>query len=234
MMESLRCLVDTEHKLQTRDQHSRVQHRLAIRFKIDGDLRFISHHDTVRLFERALARAAIPMRFSQGFNPRPQLSLPLPRSVGMASDDETLIVECSEPMEREVLLQRLRPQMPEGLALQDADVMHAGERRIPLSVEYGLDLGLELKEKLAQRICALETQERLEVTRREHRTGQSRTIDIRPYLLNARLNGSRLEWTQAILASGTARPAEIMEVFGLPPKDFVHRIRRLSVAFAQS
>src|SRR5262249_18793688 len=134
------------------EPYSRVQHRLAIRFKIDGDLRFISHHDTVRLFERALARAAIPVRFSHGFNPRPQLSLPLPRAVGIASDDETLLIECTEPVERDTLLQRLRPQMPTGLTLEDADLLPSGQRRIPAEVSYGIELEPELLEKMAQRI----------------------------------------------------------------------------------
>ena len=38
-----------------------MRYRVAIRFAIEGDLRFISHHDTVRLFERAIARAGLPV-----------------------------------------------------------------------------------------------------------------------------------------------------------------------------
>jgi len=211
-----------------------VQHRLAIRFKIDGDLRFISHHDTVRLFERALARAAIPVRFSEGFNPRPQLSLPLPRTVGIASEDETLIVECCEPLDGESLVQRLAPQMPQGMSLQQADVLPPGARRIPTAVVYAVDLDESWQKSVASRIDALRGAEHLPVSRRDHRTGQVRTIDIRPYLSDVRLDGPRLQWTQAILPGGTAKPAEMMEIFGLPPQDFVHRIRRLSVNFAEN
>ena len=70
-----------------------VRHRWVFAFQVDGDLRFVSHHDMLRLFRRALARAEVPMRFSQGFNPHPRMSLPLPRPVGMASETEALMIE---------------------------------------------------------------------------------------------------------------------------------------------
>ncbi|GAF87148.1 unnamed protein product, partial [marine sediment metagenome] len=59
--------------------------RWVFGYDVDGDLRFISHHDMLRLFARSLARAALPVRFSEGFNPHPRLSIPLPRPVGVAS-----------------------------------------------------------------------------------------------------------------------------------------------------
>lgn len=63
---------------------------LAVKFRIGGSLRFLSHAETLSLFQRACVRADISVQYSQGFNPRPKLSLPLPRPVGVASDDELL------------------------------------------------------------------------------------------------------------------------------------------------
>ena len=63
---------------------------LAIRFKVEGTLRFLSHAETVRLLERACVRAGLRLRYSEGFNPHPKLSLPLPRPVGVESDEELL------------------------------------------------------------------------------------------------------------------------------------------------
>ncbi|MBW7991664.1 MAG: DUF2344 domain-containing protein, partial [Planctomycetes bacterium] len=56
---------------------------LVIKFRIGGPLRFISHAQTLSVFQRACVRAGIEIRYSQGFNPRPRLSLPLPRPVGV-------------------------------------------------------------------------------------------------------------------------------------------------------
>ncbi len=69
----------------------------AIRFRIGGALRFLSHAETARLWQRACTRAALPVRYSQGFNPHPRMSLPLPRPVGVAADEELLVVKlCDE------------------------------------------------------------------------------------------------------------------------------------------
>ncbi len=53
--------------------------RAALEFALAGDLRFLAHHDELRLLTRALVRAGWPLAYSQGFNPRPRLVLPLPR-----------------------------------------------------------------------------------------------------------------------------------------------------------
>jgi len=208
------------------------KHRYAVRYAIDGDLRFISHHDTIRLFERALARAAVPVRFSEGFNPRPRISLPVPRPVGVASDDDLLILETSVAMQPDELLSRLSPQVPSGLTLLDINVLAPGERRIPCGATYSMELDSGVVQELERRLETLRERERIEVTRRDHRTGQTRLINLRPWLLQWHLDQTRLEWTQAILQDGTARPAEVLEAFVLPSRDLLHRIRRVSVRYA--
>ena len=75
-----------------------VRETWAFAFSVTGDLRFISHRDTIRVFQRALARASLPVRYSEGFNPHPRLSLPLPRPVGVASEAEIIIVEFDQAM----------------------------------------------------------------------------------------------------------------------------------------
>jgi len=64
----------------------------AVWFRIGGLLRFLSHAETLRVCQRACARAGVPVKHTMGFNPHPRLSLPLPRSVGVESDDELLVL----------------------------------------------------------------------------------------------------------------------------------------------
>src|SRR3990172_12933571 len=93
------------------------RYRWLFAYSIDGDLRFISHHDTLRLFRRALARADLPVRHSEGFNPHPRLMIPLPRPVGVASCAEVIVVETERPIDPDDALQRLERQTPEGIAM---------------------------------------------------------------------------------------------------------------------
>ncbi|MBN2271219.1 MAG: DUF2344 domain-containing protein, partial [Sedimentisphaerales bacterium] len=63
---------------------------MLLKFRIWGNLRFLSHAETMKVFQRACARAGLDVAHTEGFNPRPRLSLPLPRSVGVESDEELL------------------------------------------------------------------------------------------------------------------------------------------------
>ena len=67
--------------------------RVRIRFTKVGKVRFTSHRDVARIWERALRRAGIAVAYSQGFSPRPKLSFGLALSTGHESDAEYLDVD---------------------------------------------------------------------------------------------------------------------------------------------
>ena len=64
--------------------------RIRIKFNRGEEIKFISHLDITRLWERALRRAGVPLAYSQGFSPHPQLSFAVPLAVGMTSEAELL------------------------------------------------------------------------------------------------------------------------------------------------
>lgn len=80
-------------------------------------MRFTSHRDFSRAFERALIRAGIPMAMSSGFNPHPRLSYAGAAPTGAASEAEFLEIGLKEVLDPEVVLARLAEVMPDGLDL---------------------------------------------------------------------------------------------------------------------
>ena len=70
--------------------------RVALSYALNGELRYLSHRDELRMLTRALVRARWPLRYSRGFNPIPRLTLTLPRSVGTASECQLALVELRE------------------------------------------------------------------------------------------------------------------------------------------
>lgn len=220
----------------TRENNERICHelryRVAIRFAIAGDLRFISHHDTMRLFERALARAGLPVKFSQGFNPRPRLSLPLPRPVGVASDCDVVVVELNEPVVTGEMLEQLALQMPEGLQLTAADPLEGGRAPQPESVEYVLPLGPGEPPELAAAVKRLKAAASWPM-RRSDSDGRSRTIDVRPMLLGIELDSGVLRWSARTGGGGSIRSSEVLAAVGLDPQVWHHRIQRSSIRWSQ-
>src|SRR3712207_9149181 len=67
-----------------------VVQRVRIRYAKRGPLRFTSHRDFARAFERAVRRAAVPIAFSQGFTPHPKISYASAAPTGVASEAEYL------------------------------------------------------------------------------------------------------------------------------------------------
>jgi hypothetical protein len=109
-------------------------------FTVEGDVRFLAHSDMLRLFARATARAGLPVHYSSGFNPHPQISLPLPRSVGMASVAERLVIGLDEPIAPQEACARLASEMPEGIRITRAWAMGPCDACLPLRAEYRVGL----------------------------------------------------------------------------------------------
>src|SRR5436305_1819116 len=74
-----------------------VVQRLRVRYAKRGRLRFTSHRDFARAFERALRRADVPMAYSAGFSPHPKISYAGAAPTGVASEAEYLEIGLAEP-----------------------------------------------------------------------------------------------------------------------------------------
>lgn len=93
---------------------------IRFRFIRGEEVKYISHLDTMRTFERALRRADIPVAYSQGFNPHPLLIFGLPLSVGVTSEAEYADIELAESMDPRVFAGTLNSKLPAGLKIAEA------------------------------------------------------------------------------------------------------------------
>ncbi|KAF4405964.1 MULTISPECIES: TIGR03936 family radical SAM-associated protein [Streptomyces] len=94
--------------------------RIRLRYTKRGRLRFTSHRDFQRAFERALRRAEVPMAYSAGFTPHPKVSYANAAPTGTGSEAEYLEIALTEPRDPEKLRVLLDESMPRGLDLVDA------------------------------------------------------------------------------------------------------------------
>lgn len=95
------------------------------RFQKTGNARFLSHLDLMRLFQRAFKRAGLPLTHSQGYNPRPSVSIALPMSLGVESDCELLDFALEESVDSEEICARLNSALVEGIRV--VEVYEQGE-----------------------------------------------------------------------------------------------------------
>src|SRR5947208_16927444 len=93
--------------------------RVRFRFSKIGKVRWTSHRDVARMWERAFRRVALPLAYTQGFSPRPKVSFGLALSTGHESVAEYLDVELAADraatVDIESLPERLSPALPAGI-----------------------------------------------------------------------------------------------------------------------
>lgn len=82
-------------------------------------MRFISHLDLLRLFQRAARRAGLPLKFSQGFNPHPKIKIEPALKLGLECDDLHAKIVLKEPMDMIEVRKRIETQLPEGIGLRE-------------------------------------------------------------------------------------------------------------------
>jgi radical SAM-linked protein len=88
---------------------------VRVRFAKRGKVRFISHRDVARAFERAFRINQLPLAFTQGFAPRPKVSFGLALSVGHESEAEYLDVQLAEEVPLDSLAARVSHALPSGI-----------------------------------------------------------------------------------------------------------------------
>jgi len=91
--------------------------RLRVRFSRGEEIKFISHLDIMRLWERALHRAQIPLAYSEGFSPHPRLSLAVPLAVGVTSEAELMDVFVSKLVSPHWFSGAVSQQLPVGIGV---------------------------------------------------------------------------------------------------------------------
>ena len=93
--------------------------KLRLRFEKIGRAVYISHLDLMHTMQRAFSRAGYELKYSEGFNPHPQISIALPLSVGVASLCEIMDFRLKTDVDLSQLPERLTAVMPEGIRVTD-------------------------------------------------------------------------------------------------------------------
>jgi radical SAM-linked protein len=184
-----------------------------------GKVRFISHRDVARAFERAFRVAVWPLAFTEGFSPHPKVSFGLALSTGYEGDTEYLDVELAvdAPSDDELSawLDELAPSLPAGLTVWGAAVLAprtASLQEAVTAVEYLVEVEGVGTGSLADACEQVWAAGSLIGVRR--RKGREVEDDLRPAILELEAVGDRsLRLVTATQPRG-ARPREILAVLG--------------------
>ncbi|MSQ09884.1 MAG: DUF2344 domain-containing protein [Dehalococcoidia bacterium] len=195
--------------------------RLRITYGRGDAVKYISHLDVMRFWDRAFRRAHLPLAMSQGFHPHPRISVAAPLPVGVTSEAELMDVHFDEALPVEQALERLRAQMAPGFTVLSGETVSEDLPSLQALVrfsEYLVDgetaLGADEVATLLSDLLA-----RADIPWELTRDGEVRQYDMRPQLADLWLAAA----TDGLVTLGmrlqtdgkaSGRPEQVTRVLG--------------------
>jgi radical SAM family uncharacterized protein/radical SAM-linked protein len=187
--------------------------RVRLRWSKSDEVRFTSHLDVGRTFERTIRRSGIPIAYSEGFHPHQKVAFGPPLPLGFVSDFEYLDIQLTQPYS-DAVLDRLNQVLPSGFEFLEAKPILGKSESLSAAINlalYEVELNYP-EEEINARINSILGQKGLLVTR-YHKQGP-KEIDIRKYIRDLECqeneSKSRLKMLLGLGAEGYARPQEIL------------------------
>jgi len=201
----------------------------VIRFRIGGAVRFLSHAETLRVFQRAFVRAGVQVAYSQGFNPHQKMSLVLPRSVGVESDDELLCLRLKEG-QAEIDVDALKNALPAGVEIISVKTGEAKNIPEPVSARYVMKVrGQRIDDGIRRKISEVLASDKVVINRRTGEGSETKPVDIRPFLETIKAEHGEFTVDCKISPAGTIRVDEILSLLQLKTVDLAGPVRRTGV-----
>ena len=181
--------------------------RALIRFGKRDRLRFISHLDLQRFFQRAVNRTGLPVAWSQGFNPHPVMSFGSALALGWTSEYEVIDIKLSAPMGRKRTEDAVRAALPEDLPVLEVrmiDDKHPAPMAMVRMSDYRITLEGDDAQRVYDQVSAFLERERV-MGIKKTKSGE-REIDIRPLAVDLRKTDAGLYARLMLTEQNTLKP----------------------------
>ncbi|MFZ7124886.1 MAG: TIGR03960 family B12-binding radical SAM protein [Desulfobacterales bacterium] len=192
--------------------------KVEVSFSKLGPARLFGHLEMVNIFTRALKRAGVPVKFTEGFHPKPKIAFRDALPIGMESLHEVMMLEVDADCPLPHLVREMNKQLPDGLKITGCEIGAGGKAgRIDWVSTYRVTLHDAVFN--LHRLKAFESKERY-VIERGREKGRLKKIDLKAMVRDIRALGARtVEMTIRSVEGANIRPAEVLlKVFELEPE----------------
>jgi len=222
---------------ETAEERSNAR-RVYAEFSVTGLARFLAHSELLTAMERACVRAGMDLQYSEGFNPRPRMSLPLPKSVGLESTGDVLFLRLRDrgpdvgPVPPcEALQACLVPALPQGITLLSLRMTSRRVSLQPWSAAWTIPIrASERTASLSATVEGLLSQDTLHVDRSKPSSRQkTKRKNIRQYLSSIEISPQQLQVAYRITPEGSVRLDEVLTLLGMTADDLEGPIQRSQI-----
>jgi len=184
--------------------------RLEIFYSKTGVAKFFGHLEMVNILSRAIRRAGMKIKFTQGFHPKPKMSFHNPLPVGMESEEESFYITLRESADCEEIVSSLNNQLPEGLFVTGCCTIAANKRpKLSKTSDYRVTV---FEEKFEDQKIAAFNEAPEWVVVRTTKKGRKKQIDLKEMVLNLKLLSPEKLNMQLKIADGlSVRPTDVIQ-----------------------
>lgn len=216
-------------------EHDSANRRVYAELSITGLARFLSHAELLKGLERSCIRAGIDLHYSQGFNPRPQMSVPLPKSVGLESTGDVLCLRlrqagpaAGQELTCQSIQDRLSVELPPGVSLLSLRMTSSRCSLQPYSARWTIPFKPSKRmDELRETACRLLASDTIQVVRSQpSKPRETKRKNIRQYLSSIETTPESIQVAYRITPQGSVRLDEVLALLGLSPTDLAGPIRR--------
>ncbi len=211
--------------------------RLQIRFAAEGPLKYVSHLDLMRVWERVCKRAGLPLATSRGFSPRPKIALAAPLAVGATSEAEILDLLLTSRVDLQSTMRDLSAELTPGLQIIDireGPLKQASLQSMLRAACYEVEVP-DGRSPEAWRRAIDDLLAREEIPWSHRRGKDTKSYDLRPLILAIELLGvqegtARLDMRLRNDERGAGRPEQVTLALGVAEEPT--RIHRTAIELA--
>jgi len=216
----------TSHESRITDFQSPVTNPQSLRYRISfatrRTLAYVSVLELGKIWERSLRRAGMPLKYSQGYNPRPKLHFAAPLPVGCGSEADLLDVWLEAPVDPETIRAALMGAVPPDLSVIDVRVVPEDEAALSeqlIAAEYRVWLRDVTPVIVQSAVTDFLNSDTLSLAKRG-RKYRGKTYDLRPLVEVLRLEDAPAPWTGLWMRvharpGATGRPDEVLKALNL-------------------
>lgn len=212
--------------------------KIRIKFSKQGPVKFIGHLDMMRYFQKAMRRADVAIKYSEGFSPHQIMSFASPLGVGLTSNGEYLDIEVSQTEDSKTMISRLNDTMAEGVHVLSYRLLPEGSKNA-MSIVAAADYTLTFRDSCRPQdldsftngLMEFYKQEQILVTKKTKKS--EKVMDIKPMVLNLSVQEDTIAIRVAAGSAENLKPELFMQAYyqslGLEYPEFAMQIQREEV-----
>lgn len=184
---------------------------VRLKFTKGKEVKYISHLDLMRVFQRAIRRSGIPISYSSGYNPHQEISFGAPLALGVTSEAEYVDLKLAEPMEADKIKELLNSTLPDGIRILKG--VNLGDNpksamSIVTHARYRIRMNIENEaaEEVIRKAEEFSARDSIKVMKEQPKKGfELKETDIKPLIAGMKLseNGEGEYTIDCLLMSGS-------------------------------